>query len=452
MAATRDYNADWDDQTGVGRSWDTYYKTLRDENMSDDDIRKALTGTKWDIKESSPHSYAWLHPTNPGKKTNLSKIPRYGSSFSYAPNKSPYTTPMSIFDAYNNNVFGRSKIDPGLEEGSAEYNLQKAELEKAKNNRDYMVIDALSKGLGGLGKTVSNVGAAFTGGTMQDATPDESLWGARNKELIKQGVSAEAKNIGGSDAAFNAASKEADIMGKYKDLSSKELALEMNNMKLILPREYQKLYEDADNIKNPLLRMAVRGSAAAMLNKYVNGGTVDKADIIGSIISAGGDELETAAEEEGKTVEDYVADGIGGFAKSLMDNMGTTINVNADLGNPFGSNKGANPYKADPSFTGVTDTDNSVDDKTYSEIMKKYGLTDNGDVEQLRQDAFKNISAKNPKLWNEVNAIIEMSPEERNKYAKDHQLALHIPGNSRQREAMNVARILGYDVSYENYQ
>lgn len=67
-----------------------------------------------------------------------------------------------------------------------------------KDTRDYMVIDTIAKFARNMGKDIGNVAAAYSGGTVNNER-ESSAWDARNAEMMKQGVSAEAATVENSD-------------------------------------------------------------------------------------------------------------------------------------------------------------------------------------------------------------------------------------------------------------
>lgn len=67
-----------------------------------------------------------------------------------------------------------------------------------KNTRNFMIADSIAKFLRNTGKDIANIGAQYTGGAI-DNSREESMWDARNQEMAKQGISAEAATIENSD-------------------------------------------------------------------------------------------------------------------------------------------------------------------------------------------------------------------------------------------------------------
>lgn len=67
-----------------------------------------------------------------------------------------------------------------------------------ENTRNFMIADTIAKFLRNTGKDIGNIGAQYTGGAIDDSR-EESLWDERNKEMAKQGISAEAATVENSD-------------------------------------------------------------------------------------------------------------------------------------------------------------------------------------------------------------------------------------------------------------
>lgn len=108
-----------------------------------------------------------------------------------------------------------------------------------KSTRDYLIVDAISKGLGSIGKSISNVGAAYTGGAIQNATPEKSVWQARNENMAKSGIEAEQTGVDKSKANREYRSDEATI-------ESKELANAKERIRQVPAQNFAK---DAESLR-----------------------------------------------------------------------------------------------------------------------------------------------------------------------------------------------------------
>lgn len=94
---------------------------------------------------------------------------------------------MSIWDAYRNGL-----ID--------------------KNSAAYFTIDALAKAAKNMGRSIGNVGAQFTGGSIDNNT-DESDWSKRKDAILGEEIKKETEGVG-SAASRQAESEKLDIEAK----------------------------------------------------------------------------------------------------------------------------------------------------------------------------------------------------------------------------------------------
>ena len=205
--------------------------------------------------------------------------------------KSSVYRPKSILQAYYDEDFG--------EVGSDE----------SKSTRNYLLADAFGNFARNLGKDIGNVGAQYTGGTV-DNDRGTSQWDARNAEMMKQGISAEAATVDNSDKNIQ---RQKDVQA----ITSAKLANRLSEMKITVPEQYKKLIENADKIDNPAVRAAIKGGAATLLDKSVNGGEVTPAQFIAAVSAYGGNELAEYAASQNKTVEQVLGD----MAKSFISKV-----------------------------------------------------------------------------------------------------------------------------------
>lgn len=118
----------------------------------------------------------------------------------------PKKRPYGVFSALKDGYFG----DPNSKE--------------AKRAASYYAIDAIANYLKNMGKDIGNVGAQFTGGTI-DSSRDESEWGKTMSELNAEERQMMKENMGGKASRQalqeNIANKisgiEANILGNRED-------------------------------------------------------------------------------------------------------------------------------------------------------------------------------------------------------------------------------------------
>ena len=94
---------------------------------------------------------------------------------------------MSIWDAYNNKLI-------------------------SKETAGYFTIDAIATLAKNLGRSIGNVGAQFSGGTI-DNGHDESKWGQRQNALLNEEIGMETESLGGA-AGRQAESENLDLQAK----------------------------------------------------------------------------------------------------------------------------------------------------------------------------------------------------------------------------------------------
>lgn len=102
--------------------------------------------------------------------------------------------------------------------------------EISKETAGYFTIDAIATLAKNLGRSIGNVGAQFSGGTI-DNGHDESKWGQRQNALLNEEIGKETESLGGAAGrqaeSENIANLEAQIRAKY---STQMLDLEIKNL------------------------------------------------------------------------------------------------------------------------------------------------------------------------------------------------------------------------------
>ena len=102
--------------------------------------------------------------------------------------------------------------------------------EISKETAGYFTIDAIATLAKNLGRSIGNVGAQFSGGTI-DNGHDESKWGQRQNALLNEEIGKETESLGGAAGrqaeSENIANLEARIRAEY---SPKMLDLEIKNL------------------------------------------------------------------------------------------------------------------------------------------------------------------------------------------------------------------------------
>lgn len=169
------------------------------------------------------------------------------------------------WNSVNPESFNKKEIDP-----SARYKLKSImdafnDGEIDKSTRDYMIVDAIAKGLGSLGKIISNVGAQYTGGSTVDATPEQTLWDKRNEEMAKSAMESEKAGVSGSRE-----------QREYDTWAANQVAREYNNASLAQKQKMAAIVQKyAEKAPNDTVRIMYMDIASRMLS----GGTINEKDL-----------------------------------------------------------------------------------------------------------------------------------------------------------------------------
>lgn len=134
-----------------------------------------------------------------------------------------------------------------------------------KSTRDYMLADTIAKFARNTGKDIGNIGAQFSGGTI-DNNKETSAWEGRNAEMLKQQTSAQASKIENSDKAMERAMQKIEqTAGKLKN--------EQSGYTLSAAKRLRELY---NNTNDPMLK-----SMYAVLMSDVSDGNISQGALIG---------------------------------------------------------------------------------------------------------------------------------------------------------------------------
>lgn len=187
----------------------------REEAKTDADLREAAKAAGIDIAEDPKEKKTfteWLAenevkgtPQTSGDLPNPSdeqiiadKVDNAASTPANTKGKAPASTLTAPAPSSGND--GSNK-DP--EKEAAKYKIKSImdayyDGDIDKNTRNFMIADTIAKFLRNTGKDIANIGAQYTGGAI-DNSREDSMWDARNQEMAKQGISAEAATVENSD-------------------------------------------------------------------------------------------------------------------------------------------------------------------------------------------------------------------------------------------------------------
>ena len=129
------------------------------------------------------------------------------------------TANTAITDSVSEAVTPKEDDPPEVLEPKERYNKSMMSIWDAYRNGDidketagYFTIDAIANLAKNLGRSVGNVGAQFSGGTI-DNGHDESKWGQRQNALLNEEIGKETESLGGA-AGRQAQSETLDIEAK----------------------------------------------------------------------------------------------------------------------------------------------------------------------------------------------------------------------------------------------
>ena len=105
-----------------------------------------------------------------------------------------------------------------------------------EKSRDYLIVDTLSKFARNMGKDLSNIGAAYTGGS-QNNEREDSIWSKRNEEMAGKAIGAEGNKLRSED--------NYDL-----DYQSQKLDLAKKRIQMVPAENFQKVANEMRNAGN----------------------------------------------------------------------------------------------------------------------------------------------------------------------------------------------------------
>lgn len=148
-----------------------------------------------------------------------------------------------------------------------------------KGTRDYMMADAIAKFARNTGRDIGNIGAQFTGGTVNNNF-ETSDWNKRNEELFKQQTSAEAATIANSDKAREATAQNLANEKSDKALAASRVMEEYKNKASAKAEELRKAGNDA----GAAIMEGIAGEYALLTSGATS--SIDKEEHIGNILAS----------------------------------------------------------------------------------------------------------------------------------------------------------------------
>lgn len=173
--------------------------------------------------------------------------------------------------ANDNEGYKKALADKGIEIGDSRSkvrSIQQAYYDGAidKGTRDYMMADALAKFARNTGRDIGNIGAQYTGGTVNN-NYEEADWNKRNDELFKQQTSSEAADVKGSDKAMERSQQQANLTGQNLGNEKASRSLEFSRQ---LQREAAEARKKGDTKRADVLQyMASKGANSLSMDELV---------------------------------------------------------------------------------------------------------------------------------------------------------------------------------------
>lgn len=194
-----------------------------------------------------------------------------------------------------------------------------------KGTRDYMMADTIAKFARNTGRDIGNIGAQFTGGTVNNNF-ETSDWDKRNQELFKQQTSAEAASILNSDKGREATGQNLANEKSDKALAASRLMQKYKNEASAKAKEAL----DKGNKEGAALWEGIAGEYALLESGATS--SIDKEEHIGNIIASLG-----TAVASGDLTKAEMMD----YAKTLFAGIGGS-GIDFNIDNPLAKDKTGN--------------------------------------------------------------------------------------------------------------
>lgn len=173
--------------------------------------------------------------------------------------------------ANDNEGYKKALADKGIETGDSRSkvrSIQQAYYDGLidKGTRDYMMADALAKFARNTGRDIANIGAQYTGGTVNN-NYEEADWNKRNDELFKQQTSSEAADVKGSDKEMERSQQQANLTGQKLGNEKASRSLEFSRQ---LQQEAAEARKKGDTKRADVLQyMASKGANSLSYDELV---------------------------------------------------------------------------------------------------------------------------------------------------------------------------------------
>lgn len=192
-----------------------------------------------------------------------------------------------------------------------------------EKSRDYLIVDTLSKFARNMGKDISNIGAAYTGGS-QNNEREDSIWSKRNEEMAGKAIGAEGNKLRSED--------QYDL-----DYQSQKLDLAKKRIQMVPAQNFQKAADE--------MRRAGNNTGAALMDLIAAASTqnVDAEEYIAAAY---------ANDPNVRALVDNSIGAVSNIAGALGDLTGDIEELLKSARDKAGKNKSTGRRIADAAFYG----------------------------------------------------------------------------------------------------
>lgn len=182
------------------------------------------------VEDILPGSDGWVNPAETGNKGEET-VDRSGNVNDS--NSSSTPTPPPVEEEKKEEEENKPEAKAKTESKYKLRSIMDAYNEGAldKESRDYLIVDALSKFARNTGKDLSNLAAAYTGGS-QNNDRESGIWEERNKAMAEKGIGAEGNQFRAND------NYDLGYKSQEAALESQQLANAKERIKMIPAKNF----------------------------------------------------------------------------------------------------------------------------------------------------------------------------------------------------------------------
>lgn len=233
-----------------------------------------------------------------------------------------------------------------------------------KGTRDYMMADAIAKFARNTGRDIGNIGAQFTGGTVNNNF-ETSNWDKRNEELFKQQTSAEAASILNSDKGREATGQNlANEKSEHALAGSRVFETNKNEALAKAKEAFDKGDKKAEEAWKGIANEFALIESAATSDVGTEEHIANIVSSLGKAVAAGAITPEDAKAFKGELLAGF-GSGIGALGAGIRD----AIKSGVDKINPLDREK-----------TGDADLDSETESDRKHPIQSALGMNATSDI------------------------------------------------------------------------